>query len=60
MRHMGTKEFHEGARYGAMGDLAELFVEKQSYEVYACPRCGKVEFFLGVGELLALKEDEPT
>ena len=49
----GTKRFHEGTRWGALGDLGELFVNKEKFDVYFCPRCGKVEFFVdGVGEKL--------
>jgi hypothetical protein len=49
--HVGTKAFHEGTRWGALGDLAELFVNKQRFDVYCCPRCGRVELFVdGIGE----------
>ena len=49
--YMGTKSFHEGTRWGALGDLGELFVNKERLDVYRCPRCGRVEFFVdGVGE----------
>jgi predicted RNA-binding Zn-ribbon protein involved in translation (DUF1610 family) len=47
----GTKRFHEGARWGAFGDLGELFVNKEQFDVYFCPQCGKVDFFVdGIGE----------
>ncbi len=53
MRYMGEKQFHEGRRYGLLGDIGELFVNKERFDVYACPRCGVVEFFVdGVGEHL--------
>jgi len=44
----GIKRFHEGTRLWAFlfGDLGELFVNRESFEVYACPNCGKVEFFV--------------
>jgi hypothetical protein len=49
--YLGTKQFHEGKRWGALGELGELFVNKEQFDVYACPRCGSVEFFVdGVGE----------
>jgi len=36
---------------GAFGDLGELFVNKQRFDVYVCPRCGSVELFIdGIGE----------
>ena len=31
----------------------ELFVNKQRFDVYVCPRCGRVELFIdGIGEEL--------
>jgi Zn finger protein HypA/HybF involved in hydrogenase expression len=49
--YVGTKAFHEGARWGVLGDFAELFVNKERFDVYCCPRCGQVEFFVdGIGE----------
>ncbi len=51
LEFLGTKEFHEGARWGFLGDLTELFVNRERLDVYGCPNCGRVEFFLdGVGE----------
>lgn len=51
LEHVGTKRFHEGSRWGVLGELGELFVKRDRFDVYACPRCGHVEFFLdGVGE----------
>lgn len=48
---MGTKKFHEGTRWSVFGDLAELFENREQYDVYLCPRCGKVEMFVdGVGD----------
>jgi hypothetical protein len=51
LEFVGTRDFHEGTRWGALGDLAELFVNKQRFDVYVCPRCGRVSFFVdGIGE----------
>jgi hypothetical protein len=51
LRFMGTKAFHEGPRYGFLGEIGELFVNRQKFDVYCCGRCGRVEFFVdGVGE----------
>lgn len=48
---VGTKGFHEGTRWGLLGDLGELFVNKQHFDVYVCNRCGRVELFVdGIGE----------
>ena len=49
--YVGTKTFHEGTRWGVLGELGELFVHKEQFDVYCCPRCGRVEFFVdGIGE----------
>ena len=51
LEFLGTKEFHEGTRWGIFGDFTELFVNRERLDFYACPSCGRVEFFLdGVGE----------
>ncbi len=51
LKFAGTKQFHEGQRWGALGDFGELFVKKEKFDVYVCPRCGRVELFLdGIGE----------
>ncbi len=43
---IGTKNFHEGTRWGVLGELGELFVNKENLDMYACKTCGKVEFFI--------------
>jgi hypothetical protein len=49
--HLGTRAFHEGTRWGVLGDLGELFVNRERFDVFCCPRCGRVEFFVdGIGE----------
>ena len=51
LEYVGTKSFHEGTRWGVLGDIGELFVNKQKLDLYCCPRCGRVEFFVdGIGE----------
>ena len=42
----GNYRFHEGARFGVLGDLFELLVNKESFDLYVCPKCGKVEFYV--------------
>jgi Zn finger protein HypA/HybF involved in hydrogenase expression len=46
MSFNGNVRFHEGTRMGAFGDLFELFTNRESFDLYFCPKCGKVEFFL--------------
>jgi predicted RNA-binding Zn-ribbon protein involved in translation (DUF1610 family) len=51
LQYMGTKKFHEGTRWGVFGELGELFENREHFDVYMCPRCGRVEMFVdGVGE----------
>lgn len=45
--YAGTKGFHEGTRWGLLGELGELFVNREHFDIYVCPRCGRVEFFVG-------------
>ncbi|WP_396207693.1 hypothetical protein [Gemmatimonas sp.] len=53
LQYMGTKKFHEGTRWSVFGDLAELFENREQYDVYMCPQCGKVEMFVdGVGDAM--------
>nr|WP_295379303.1 hypothetical protein [Pseudoxanthomonas sp.] len=48
MAHAGTKRFHEGSRLAPflLAELGELLVNRESFDLYTCTGCGKVEFFL--------------
>ena len=46
MEYRGVQKFHEGKRYGVLGDIGEWFVNKTALEIYVCPNCLKVEFFM--------------
>ena len=51
LNYVGTRDFHEGTRWGVLGELGELFVNKEHFDVYVCPRCGRVSLFVdGIGE----------
>jgi hypothetical protein len=51
LEHLGTKRFHEGTNWGLLGEIGEIFVKREQFDVYACGRCGHVELFVdGVGE----------
>jgi hypothetical protein len=53
LQFVGTRDFHEGTRWGVLGEVGELFVNKQRFDVFVCPRCGRVELFVdGIGEEL--------
>ena len=41
----GNYKFHEGTKFGLFGNLLEAFVNRESFDLYICPECGKVEFF---------------
>ena len=45
MSYSGTRYFHEGSNWGFLGSLGELFVNRERFEIYLCPACGKFEFF---------------
>ena len=47
LTYEGIKNFHSGPNWGALGDLAELLVGQTLLEMYFCPACGRVEFFMG-------------
>ena len=46
MLFKGISKFHEGTRIGVLGDIFELFQNRESFDVYFCPQCGKIEFYL--------------
>ena len=51
LNYVGTKSFHEGTRWGFLGEIGELFVNKENFDIYICQRCGRVELFVdGIGE----------
>jgi len=44
MEYYGNKRFYEGGHFAAL--MGDLFVNRESFDVYACPQCGHVEFFV--------------
>lgn len=46
MIYLGNYKFHEGTRSGVFGNLFELAVNRESYDIHACPNCRKAEFFI--------------
>lgn len=46
MRYAGEYRFLEGTRTGVFGNLFELFQNRENFDLYVCPNCGKVEFFV--------------
>lgn len=45
MIYSGEFKFHEGAKLGIFGSLFETFVNRECFDLYVCPKCGKVEFY---------------
>lgn len=45
MKFAGKYNFHEGSNLGVFGNLFELFVNREAFDLYICPECGKIEFF---------------
>ena len=53
LEYAGTKLFHEGSRLAPflLDQVGELFVNREKFDLYVCPRCGRVELFIdGIGE----------
>lgn len=52
MKLIGKMKFHEGTRLwpALLGEVGELLVNREAFDTYGCPECGKAEFFLA-GEL---------
>jgi hypothetical protein len=51
LTYVGRKRFHEGTNWGVLGEIGEFFVKREHFDVYVCPRCGRVELFVdGIGE----------
>ena len=44
--YSGEYKFHEGTRRGLLGNIFELFINREKFDLYTCPKCGKVEFYL--------------
>ena len=42
----GNFTFNENTRSGSLGNLLEVFINKESIDIYSCPECGKIEFYL--------------
>lgn len=45
MIYTGQYKFHEGAPIGVLGNFFEWFVNRQPFDIYVCPKCGKAELF---------------
>jgi uncharacterized protein YbaR (Trm112 family) len=59
LQYGGTKQFHEGTRFwDFMGGVFELLKGREAFDLYVCPRCGRVELFVdGIGEAMRGEEE---
>lgn len=46
LKFKGNYKFHEGFTYGVFGSVFEGLTNKESFDLYYCASCGKIEFFL--------------
>ncbi|TCO10595.1 hypothetical protein [Natronoflexus pectinivorans] len=44
----GNYKFYEGTRFGFVSIWTTLFLNRESFDLYVCPKCGKVEFYTPV------------
>ena len=57
LQYAGTKRFREGTNWGILGEIGEFFEKSESFDIYYCPTCGRVELFVdGIGEELRPRE----
>jgi hypothetical protein len=40
MNYAGNFKFHEGSNPGLFGNFFELFMNKEAFDLYICPKCG--------------------
>ena len=45
----GKFRFHAGTTLGPIDKPFELFINREPFDLYFCPKCGKIEFFLPQG-----------
>lgn len=55
MVYSGKYEFHEGMNTGFFGNLFELLQNREAFDLYICPKCGKVEFFVPLDKELPFR-----
>lgn len=46
MKHMGTEKLQLGQTGWIFGDLPNLFAGAMEVDIYVCPECRKLEFYL--------------
>ena len=59
LENVGSKQFHEGRRWGVLGEIGELMVAKEYLRMYRCPSCKKIEFYQGDAPKYPTKTTSP-
>ena len=42
----GTRKIQDRQHWTTFGNLVELLANRDSFDLFVCPKCGKVEFFI--------------
>lgn len=59
MNHVRTEKIQLGQTGWILGDLPNLLAGSMEVDIYSCPKCRKLEFFLANGESEAGEEGLP-
>ena len=46
MLFKGNTDFHGGPLFGIHGMLNDLLTSRETFDLYFCPKCGKIEIFI--------------
>jgi rubrerythrin len=50
LRYQGSRRFDEEPHWTMFGQTGGMFEGREAFDVYVCPRCGRVELFVvGIG-----------
>ena len=58
MRHIRTEQIQLGQTGWILGDLPNLLAGSMEVEIYSCPKCRKLEFFLAKAEEESLPQKQ--
>jgi|GEM_PF-3319321 len=52
----GTRKIQDRMHWTTFGNLIELLSNMDSFDLYVCPQCDKVEFFVSPPSIIGNKE----
>ena len=58
MKHIRTEKIQFGQTGWILGDLPNLFAGAMEVEIYSCPQCKKLEFFLPEYKIEESKQED--